>query len=319
MEIIKIRHPYDQSEIPKEKIVLVLGFFDGVHRGHQKVIQAGKKKADELGVKLAVMTFNHHPSVVFKKMGKEDLKYLTSLSQKERLMAWLGVDYLYEIEFTSDFAHLPPQDFVDQYIVGLHAQAAVSGFDYTYGPKDIADVAHLQGYAKGRFDVITVAKETEEGDKISSSRIRDLLEVGGMEEVNHLLGYPYSIDGVVVHGEARGRTLGYPTANIKFSHYARLPMEGVYACEMTIAGKRYPAMGSIGHNDTFGEGRQLTMEIYVLDFNQDIYGEQVSVSWLHLIRGQVKFDGAQGLIDQLQEDEAATRRYFIENPIEEIE
>lgn len=310
MEIIKIRHPYDLQQIPQKDVVLVLGFFDGVHRGHQKVINTGRQKADELGLDLAVMTFNHHPSVVFKKMGQEELKYLTSLPQKERLMDWLKVDYLYEVAFTSDFAHLSPQAFVDQYIVGLHAKVAVSGFDYTYGPKEIADVAHLPGYAKGRFEVVTVAKETDEGEKISSSRIRKLLEAGDMEEANQLLGYPYSIDGVVVHGEARGRELGYPTANIKFSHYACLPMEGVYVCEFLVGGHVYPAMGSIGHNDTFGAGRQLTMEINILDFHQDIYGEQVSVRWLHLIREQVKFDGAQALIKQLEADAETTRRYF---------
>lgn len=310
MKIIEIHHPYTKDQIPNEPVVLVLGFFDGVHRGHQKVILTGKKLAKEKNVKLAVMTFNQHPSVVFKKQEGENLKYLTTLKQKEYHMERLGVDYLYEIEFTSNFAYLKPQDFVDQYIVGLHAVAAVSGFDYTYGPKDIADVAHLPEYAKERFDIVTVAKETLDGDKISSTRIRDLLDEGNMEEVAKLLGYIYEIEGTVVHGDARGRTLGYPTANIRFKNSVRLPVEGVYVSEIKVAGNWYKAMSSIGHNDTFGEGRKLTVEVFILDFNKDIYGETVRVRFNHLIREQVKFAGAEDLIRQLNQDEEDTRNYF---------
>ena len=310
MKIIQIHHPYTKEQIPSEPVVLVLGFFDGVHRGHQKVILTGKELARQKGVKLAVMTFNQHPSVVFKKQEGENQKYLTSLKQKEYHMAELGVDYLYEIEFTSNFAHLKPQTFVDEYIVGLHAVAAVSGFDYTYGPKDIADVSHLPEYAKGRFEIVTVPKETLAGDKISSTRIRELLDEGNMAEVTKLLGYIYEIEGTVVHGDARGRTLGYPTANIRFKNSVRLPMEGVYVSEIKVADKWYQAMSSIGHNDTFGEGRKLTVEVFILDFNKDIYGETVRVRFNHLIRKQVKFAGADGLVKQLNQDEKDTRNYF---------
>ena len=163
MKIIKIRHPYQADQIPPEDVVLVLGFFDGVHLGHQRVINRGKEIAKKEGLKLALMTFNQHPSIVFKKINPSQVKYLTTLEQKEEKMALLGVDYLYEIDFTSSFAHLAPQEFVDQYIVGLHAKYAVSGFDYPYGPKEIADVAHLPSYAKNRFEVITVPKEEDSG------------------------------------------------------------------------------------------------------------------------------------------------------------
>jgi len=168
MNIIKIRHPYQPEQIPEDDVVLVLGFFDGVHIGHQKVIKTGMEIAQKEGLKLALMTFNQHPSIVFKKIDPSSVKYLTSLKQKEEKMADLGIDYLYEVDFTSSFAHLAPQEFVDQYIVGLHAKYAVSGFDYTYGPKDIADVAHFPEYAKGRFKIVTVSKEEEQGEKISS-------------------------------------------------------------------------------------------------------------------------------------------------------
>lgn len=310
MEIIKLRHPYKMEEIPTDNVVLVLGFFDGVHKGHQKVIKEGRKIADETGLKLALMTFNQHSSIVFQKLQPENMKYLTSLEQKERIMQELGIDILYEIEFTSAFASIPPQQFVDEYIVGFHAQYAVSGFDYTYGPRDIANVEHLPEYAKNRFEIVTVSKEEIDGIKVSSSRIRDLLDIGNMEEAAKLLGYVYEIDGTVMHGDARGRTLGFPTANIKYRSSVRLPMEGTYVCELKVGGQWYPAMGSIGHDSTFGEDRSLTVEIYILDFHQDIYGEQVSVRWYHLIRENSTFDGAGALINQLKKDEESTANYF---------
>lgn len=310
MRVIPIRHPYHTSQIPTEDVVMVLGFFDGVHKGHQKVIETAKRSAQEKGLKLAVMTFNQHPSIVFQKLLPENMKYLNSNERKEQLMASLGVDILYIVDFTSAFAQLPPQEFVDQYIVGLHAKVAVSGFDYTYGPKDIADVAHLPLYANQRFEVITVGKEELAGEKISSTRIRSLMEAGKMAEVTELLGYVYEIEGIVVHGDARGRLLGFPTANIKVKSTVRLPRIGVYAVKIQIGEQWYVGMGSIGHNDTFGEGRELTVEVYILDFHQDIYGEHVNVQWHHYLRDQVKFDGADALIAQLKQDEADTATFF---------
>lgn len=310
MQVIEMRHPYDKEMIPKGNVVLVLGFFDGVHKGHQKVIATGREIADRKGLKLAVMTFNQHPSIVFQKIKPAEMKYLTNLEQKKRLMADLGVDYLYVVEFTSAFAALKPQEFVDHYIVDFHAKYAVAGFDYTYGPKSVADIHHLPEYAKGRFEVAAVPKETLSGEKVSSTRIRQKLDEGDMEAAAELLGYPYEIDGTVVHGDARGRTLGFPTANVKTKSTTRLPKEGVYVSEIKVGGKWYPAMGSIGHNDTFEKNRKLTVEIYILDFKEDIYGEQVSVRWNHLLRDQVAFDGRESLIEQLKKDEAATAAYF---------
>lgn len=312
MQIIQLHHPYDLKQIPTDEVVMVLGFFDGVHKGHQKVIETGKKIAEERGLKLAVMTFNQHPSIVFQKVIPEQMKYLTSLDQKKRLMSDLGVDILYIVEFTSAFAHLAPQDFVDQYIVALNSKVAVSGFDYTYGPKEIAGVEQLPTYAKDRFDVVTVPKEEKTGEKISSTRIREMMEQGNMEEVTELLGYVYETEGTVVHGDARGRLLGFPTANVKVKSTVRLPRIGVYAVEMEIGGKWHVGMGSIGHNDTFGDGRALTVEVYILDFHQDIYGEQVVVRWNHYLRDQVKFNGAEALIVQLKQDEQDTADYFKE-------
>lgn len=310
MEIIELRHPYDKQQIINEDVVLVLGFFDGVHLGHQAVIEQGKQIAKQKNLKLAVMTFNQHPSIVFQKVHKESMKYLTSIEQKAEHFERLGVEYLYIVDFTSAFSKLSPEEFVDQYLVGLNAKVVVAGFDYTFGHQASADMETLVELAKNRFTVVKVDQLADNNQKISSTAIRQLLSKGEMQLVNKWLGYTYTFEGTVMHGDARGRTLGFPTANIQFDPAVRLPMEGVYVCELKVGDVWYQAMGSIGHNDTFGEGRKLTVEVYILDFHQEIYGECVAVRWHHLLRKQIKFSGAQALIAQLKQDEEDTRQYF---------
>lgn len=310
MEVINIHHPYKESQIPKEDAVLVLGFFDGVHRGHQKVIETAKKEANKRGAKLALMTFNHHPSVVFQKVDHKTMKYITTIEQKITRMEEEGIDILYVVEFTSAFAGLKPQEFVDEYIVGLNAVVAVAGFDYTYGKKEIAGMSHLPEYAKGRFDIIEVPEQTQGEEKISSTNIRKMMAEGNMEGANDFLGYTYQLSGMVVHGDKRGRLLGFPTANIKIPQKSLLPAVGVYAVKINVANQWYMGMAQIGYNITFEKDRPMTIEVNILDFDEDIYGEQVSVEWCHFLRKEMKFDGMEGLIDQLKTDEEDTRKYF---------
>lgn len=310
MEIIKLHHPYTQDQIPAGDVVLALGFFDGVHKGHQEVIGRAKQLAAEKKYKLAVMTFNQHPSIVFKKIAVEDMLYLSTVEKKEAMMAELGVDILYEVDFTSAFASLKPQLFVDQYIVGLHAQVVVAGFDYTYGKKEIASMEQLPSYAHERFEIVVVEKQMNEKSKISSTRIRQCLDSGNIEEANGLLGYVYETTGRVVHGDARGRLLGFPTANIEVTKNVRLPRVGVYAVKIRVGKKWFLGMASIGHNITFEANRPLTVEVYILDFEQDIYGEKVTVLWHHYLRDELKFDSMEALIEQLKQDELDTLNYF---------
>lgn len=310
MEIIKLHHPYQVNEIPKDEVVLALGFFDGVHRGHQEVIGRAKSIAEKNKVKLAVMTFNQHPSIVFKKLNPDQHKYLSTVSRKEELMEKIGVDFLYEVDFTSAFASLAPQDFVDQYIVGLNAQTVVAGFDYTFGKKEVASMSHLPLYAKDRFEIEVVEKQTLQEEKISSTRIRLALEIGDMAVANKLLGYIYATPGRVVHGDARGRLLGFPTANIVVENFVKLPRTGVYAVEILVGGKMHKGMASIGYNVTFEPNRPLTVEVYILDFDDDIYGEEVTVFWYDYLRDEEKFDSIDALIAQLKQDEINTAHFF---------
>lgn len=307
MQVIDIMPPLQAAQVPAGPIVLALGFFDGVHRGHQEVIRQAKQAAQARDLPLAVMTFDVHPAVIYRGMAANDVKYLSTRPRKIELMAGLGVDLLYFVHFTPEFARQSPQAFVDHYLVGLKAQVVVAGFDYTYGKRDIATMTNLPKYAKDRFEIIVVPQDSEDGQKISSTRIRQALDTGDITLANHLLGYRYQTTGEVIHGEARGRTLGYPTANIDTPAAERLPGIGIYVVRLQVKGQWYGGMASVGRNVTFGADRPITLEINLFDFNQDIYGEPVVVEWWRYLRGEVKFDDAQGLIDQLAQDEQHAR------------
>ncbi|AVK63146.1 riboflavin biosynthesis protein RibF [Lactobacillus sp. CBA3606] len=316
MQVINLTYPDVTSQIPAGPVVLALGFFDGVHRGHQQVVATARKVARAQGARLAVMTFDQHPSVVFQKTDPQQVRYLTTIEQKAALMTELDVDLLYVLHFDAIVGALPPQVFVDQLIVGLHAQTVVAGFDYTYGPATIANMPLLGTYAQGRFDIIEVPKKLDAQAKISSTRIRTALDLGQIDEANELLGYQYETTGVVVHGEARGRTLGFPTANVAHNTNTRVPGIGIYATMVQVGSKWVQGMASVGRNVTFGQDRPITVEIYLLDFTGDIYGQTLVIRWGHRMRGEVKFAAAADLVTQLKSDEQATRAYYMAHPFQ---
>lgn len=310
--IIKyLKHPYDIDDIQKEPIVLILGFFDGVHRGHQAVIKRGVQIAKEKGLKSALMTFNRHPSIVYRSFSPEDYGYLTLDDEKQKRIRDLGVDYYYQIEFTSSFGGLSPQQFIDQYIVDWRADTVVAGFDYTYGPADIANMQTLPDYAKGRFEIECVGKQMSNGEVISSTRIKENIRRSEIELANRDLGYIYLTRGFVIHGAGRGKHLGYPTANI-FSDppHQILPGIGVYAVKVELNGQSHTGMASIGYNVTFEEKKRLNIEINLFDFDQKIYGENLVIEWHQYLRGESKFNHVDELIDQLSKDEIDCRQYF---------
>lgn len=311
MEIIKLSEPYQPSQLPKEPSVLALGFFDGVHLGHQKVIKTAKKIACERGLKLAVMTFDRQPKLMYQKHPKPAL-YLTLLARKLELFEQLGADIAYVVTFDEHLASMGPQEFVDKYMVGLSAQVVVAGQDYTYGKKELANMETLPSFAQGRFDIVAVdhlvlAASTS---KVGSTAIRAYLDQGQVDQANELLGYPFQTKGLVVHGFARGRTIGFPTINLEIDPSQHLPAPGVYATQVELLGQTYLGMASVGYNETFGDNFDLTVEIYLLDFAKDVYGQEATVAWYHWLRPMVKFASVAELIDQLKADESNVRQYF---------
>ena len=312
MEIVKLKEPYDKNAIVDSPIVLALGFFDGVHRGHQEVIKRAIEKGKSLGVKVAVMTFDRHPKIIFQNIDGEKFKYLTMLDEKLEHFKNLGVDIAYVVKFDENLAYLSPQDFIDKYVVGLHAICVVAGQDYTYGKHDIANMDTISDFAKGRFEIITVDHLQRNNKKISSTQIRKDLDSGNVEAANLLLGYQYENHGTVEHGFKRGRKIGFPTLNVSIPKNERILGEGVYAVKVKIDKDNlwYEGMASIGHNETFGDDLEKTVEINLFNFDKSVYGEKVIVKWYKFLREMVKFDSVEELIDQLNKDKRDTEVFF---------
>ena len=301
MKVIELAEPYAKSEIYPEQIVLALGFFDGVHRGHQAVIKAAKQQAQKMGVKLAVMTFDRHPSAIFQQRDPQKIQYLTPITEKLALFEKFGADIAYVVKFDEKLAYLKPQEFIDKYVVGLNAVGITAGSDYTYGPHTVANMKNLPKYAKNRFEIQTV-ELLKEDEKVGSTWIREALANGKVELAAHYLGYVYQTTGKVVHGFERGRQIGFPTLNIETSPAKQLPAVGVYAVEVGLDGKRYHGMASIGYNETFGDDLAKTLEVNLFDFSAMVYGKKVTVYWKNYLRPMVKFNSIAELIAQLEAD-----------------
>ncbi len=313
MEVIQLMYPHqihpDEVDGPYS---LALGFFDGVHRGHQKVIQAAKEVADRTNTKLAVMTFDPHPSLVLG--GRKDpIFYITPLQQKVEILEQLGVDTLFVVRFTSDFAKLSPEHFYELFIKDLHVEHVTAGFDYTFGSRGSGTMDVMQVLCGSSVSVQVVEKLEDGDDKVSSTRIRGLLKEGDMEEVQSLLGRPYQTPGVVVHGDKRGRQIGFPTANIQVPEGTFIPANGVYVVKIRVQDEWYEGMCNIGYKPTFKnpDEKQLTIEVNIFEFENNIYGEEVVVDWYKRIRDEKKFDGIDGLIAQLTADQQQCKAFFL--------
>lgn len=311
MQTIYLHHPYPYKDIYQDSVVLALGFFDGVHRGHQKVLNTAHQIATKRDLPLAAMTFDVTPTVMYQQKHPKEVEYLTTLPAKQKLMAHFGVDILYVVQLTSKFSQLAPQKFVDQYIVGLQAEVVVAGYDYTYGRQDEANMQTIVEHAAGRFEVIEVPKLELGHEKVGSTQIKKWLNEGAVDQANEGLGFAYFFNGTVIHGEKRGRELGFPTANLTHDINVIVPKIGVYVVEFIVNHHVYWGVASIGHNITFGDNRKRTVEIYIMDYNDgEIYGEHVQVFWHKYLRPELKFNNVDELISQMKKDEVTSREYI---------
>ena len=300
MKTYRLYYPNDLS-IENEPIALALGFFDGLHLGHQKVIDTMIEIAEEKGLKKAVMTFDPHPSVVLNPKMRRTT-YITPLKEKEEMLKEKGIDYLFVVNFSSDFAALSPDTFVKEYLISNNVKEVIAGFDFSYGQYGKGSITTLKTYDE--FNTTKVLPINENEEKISTTKIRELLLSDKLEEANKILGRPYQINGVVVQGEKRGRTIGFRTANIEPSGPFLLPSLGVYAVTMTIGADDtiYRGVASIGKKPTFHKDYKVTIEVHLIDFDRTIYGEEVSVYLHNYLRGEKKFDGLDDLIEAMTID-----------------
>ena len=303
---MKIRRINNELEINQEEdTVLVLGYFDGLHKGHQTLFKEARKIADEQGLKIAVLTFPESPKLAFVRYQPELMLHLNHPEERAAHLENLGVDYLYLIDFTSHFSKNTAREFFDKYVSALKAKAVVAGFDYHFG-SDKRKAEELADYFDGRIVIVSSVNQDEE--KISSTRIRETIQNGDVAKAHQLLGYPLSTRGIVVHGNARGRTIGYPTANLAPLDRVILPADGVYVVDVEHNGKIFRGMASVGKNVTF-EGDELRFEANLFDFAEEIYGDTIRIIWLDKIRDMVKFDGIEELVTQLKSDEEVARNW----------
>ena len=303
---MKIRRINNELEINQEEdTVLVLGYFDGLHKGHQTLFKEARKIAAEQGLKIAVLTFPESPKLAFVRYQPELMLHLNHPEERAAHLENLGVDYLYLIDFTSHFSKNTAQEFFDKYVAALKAKAVVAGFDYHFG-SDKRKAEELADYFDGQIVIVSSVNQDEE--KISSTRIRETIQTGDVAKAHQLLGYPLSTRGIVVHGNARGRTIGYPTANLAPLDRVILPADGVYVVDVEHNGKIYRGMASVGKNVTF-EGDELRFEANLFDFAEEIYGDTIQIIWLDKIRDMVKFDGIEELVAQLKSDEEVARNW----------
>ena len=303
---MKIRRINNELEIKQEEdTVLVLGYFDGLHKGHQTLFKEARKIADEQGLKIAVLTFPESPKLAFVRYQPELMLHLNHPEERAAHLENLGVDYLYLIDFTSHFSKNTAREFFDKYVAALKAKAVVAGFDYHFG-SDKRRAEELADYFDGQIVIVSSVNQDEE--KISSTRIRETIQTGDVAKAHQLLGYPLSTRGIVVHGNARGRTIGYPTANLAPLDRVILPADGVYVVDVEHNGKIFRGMASVGKNVTF-EGDELRFEANLFDFAEEIYGDTIRIIWLDKIRDMVKFDGIEELVAQLKSDEEVAKNW----------
>lgn len=296
MKITQIKSFEDINE--SQDTILVLGYFDGLHKGHKALFGKAKELASKSKLKIVSLTFNESPKLTFARFSPELLLHISYPEQRYRKFAEYGVEELYLLDFTSTFSKVSSDDFIKDYIGKLKVKYIVVGFDYKFG-HNRTDSDYLQRNFDGQ--VYTIDEVSIDDRKVSSTWIRELIQVGDVNKANQLLGYEFSTRGMVVHGDARGRTLGFPTANLAPIDRTYLPADGVYVSDVLVNGKRYRSMTSIGKNVTFG-GKDLRLEVNIFDFDGDIYGETIEIIWLDKIRNMTKFEGIEDLIFQLNKD-----------------
>ncbi len=278
--------------------VVVIGVFDGVHKGHQSILDRAKAIAD--GRKIIALTFDPHPTTVFAPDRAPTL--LTTLADRVVLLKIHGADQVAVMKFDEKFAAMSPADFVNQILIKqLDAGDVIVGENFTYGHKAAGNVNTLQTHSE--FKVHALPLQSDEDATVSSTRIRSAVISGDVETARELLSRPHRLDGVVVHGEARGREIGYPTANLGNLDSQTIPADGIYAGWLTVGINRWSAAISIGTNPTFAGVRGRQVEAYALDQSGlDLYDQDATIEFGWHLRETLKFDGLEPLLEQMKKD-----------------
>ncbi len=307
---------HDPADFPRlTNAVVTSGTFDGVHVGHQRILQRLRQVADAAGGPTVVITYWPHPRLVLGPPLTHPellaLRLLNTLDERKAKLAEFGVDYLLIMPFTREFAEWTSDDYIQKLLLQtVGTRQLVIGYDHRFGKNREGGFEYLRQHAaRYGFTVEEIPREDVDAVGVSSTRIRRALQGGDIATANRYLGYQYPLTGVVVPGQQLGRTIGYPTANLKLVEPLKLvPARGIYAVwAATAAGTRHPAMLSIGVRPTIGDGLAETIEVNLLDFSGDLYGQELTLEFVAWLRAEEKYDGLDALIAQLALDARATR------------
>jgi riboflavin kinase/FMN adenylyltransferase len=284
------------------KTVVALGTFDGIHKGHQALFSTTIELAKSKKIKSAVYTFNQHP---LKEINPgEAPKTLMDIEDKQQIIKQWGFDYLFLSEFNKKMAVMDPETFIKKVLVGqINVESVVVGTNYHFGKQGLGNITTLKEMGeKYNFTTIVVKPVIFEEQMISSTRIRMLLTEGMIQKATYLLGRNYSLKGVVVHGFERGRNIGFPTANLNVSSDSVIPQKGIYKTLTYLEdGREFQSVTNIGQNPTFGEN-SMSVETFIINFDEQIYGQKMSIVFVKWLRSEMKFESVEQLIRQIEQD-----------------
>ncbi len=302
---MRIINELDAQSGSIRQATIALGTFDGLHLGHQSIIKTAVELAKTIGGPSLVFTFSSHPAQTLDPLNCPPM--LLSQPDKEALLSEWGVDILCQVPFSTDFSRLTPEEFISFLIRQFSPAAVVVGSNYTYGRFGAGNQDTLrQAGEQNHFRVVVKELVVQDGRTASSTAIRELVKLGDVRGAAHLLGRKYHLLGVVINGDGRGRQLGFPTANIQVPERLLLPGDGVYAVNLIIDGRRIDGMASIGCNPTFRVD-QRRFEIHLFDWQEDLYGRQITIQFVARLRDMIRFSSAERLVAQLEADRRAAQ------------
>jgi riboflavin kinase/FMN adenylyltransferase len=311
---LTVRAYHSLSEVadpPAAGRVVAIGVFDGVHRGHQEILRRAVERARSTQAAAAAVTFYPHPDAVLHRRSAPPM--LTPLPRKEELLAELGLDEVVVVPFDADFARLSPESFCKAVLSDhLGARTVFVGENFRFGQGGAGTPADLREYGRSHgFEVVSLTLARDDGEVISSTRIRQLLKAGKVAEAAGLLGRPHRVEGTVVSGFGRGRGLEAPTANLTPTPEMALPRLGIYVTMSTVNGaESHRSVTSVGTNPTFQDDGKVRIETLLLDYSGALYGSRLAVDFLERIRGQHAFSDAESLAAQIRRDVETARAYF---------
>ena len=289
-----------KNAISSRPSILTLGTFDGVHKGHRKIISNLKSEAKRNNLRSIILTFFPHPRNI---VSSEIIKSISTIDEKIKIFSDLGIDELIIQKFDKSFASMDAKEFIELLVDNLKIKKIIVGYNHRFGKNRSADINVLKDFSlKYDFEVLEIKAFEVENIKISSTKIRDAIQQGNIKLCNNYLGYNFNINGDVVKGKSIGKSLGFPTANIKIvEEYKIMPKNGVYLVRCFFEKEKLYGMMNIGFNPTFGSNDK-TLEVNIFDFDKDLYGETIRIEFLNFIREEIKFENVELLQNQLIKD-----------------